>query len=45
MQGYAAISKHLSGWTGTISGFMRDLDRRNARYLSFSQVQCLESCG
>jgi len=44
MQGYRAISSHLEGWTGSIGGFVRDLDRRDARYLAYTQVSSLEFC-
>jgi predicted RecB family nuclease len=44
MQGYRAISAHLAGWTGTIGGFVRDLDRRGASYLAYTQVSALEFC-
>jgi hypothetical protein len=44
MQGYKAISSHLAGWTGSVGGFVRDLNRRGTRYLAYSQVSSLEFC-
>lgn len=44
MQGYRAIAAHLASWTGSIGGFVRDLDRRGARYLAFTKVSSLEFC-
>ena len=44
MQGYQAISSHLASWSGSIGGFVRDLDRRGARYLAYAQVNALEFC-
>ena len=44
MQGYKAISSHLAGWTGSIGGFVRDLDRRGCRYVAYTQVSVLEFC-
>ncbi|HZZ74012.1 MAG TPA: PD-(D/E)XK nuclease family protein [Pirellulales bacterium] len=44
MQGYKAISSHLDGWNGSIAGFVRDLDRRGARYIAYTQISALEFC-
>lgn len=44
MQGYRAVAAHLARWTGSIGGFVRDLDRRGTRYLAFTKVGSLEFC-